>query len=331
MHERRDPSLLGALSMNQHLTLLACGAVLQACAAGGTDSNGSFERGVAPTVAAPDGRHVGFVLAHGLAGSVDSFDPAIVSALQADGYYVMRDAVPPVDSVEHRAAVLADQLDAFVAANQLDRVHVIAHSMGGLDARYLISTLGYGARITSLTTLGTPHRGSPLADIALGITDDLTTSQEDALLAFTDVVGSDVDAEHVDLALTDLAEASAPAFNAANPDAEGVTYRSYAGYSTLLGVPNINAWSTCRAPGARTPSPSSLPGVLQLAGPIIGGLWFRPHDGVVPIDSAKWTGFAGCIPADHLDMTRAGAKDAADLDLALVPFYRGIAAQVGAL
>ena len=71
--------------MHQQLTLLACGAVLQACAAGGTGPDGSFERGVAPTATAPDGRHVGFVLAHGLAGSVDSFDPAIVAALQADG------------------------------------------------------------------------------------------------------------------------------------------------------------------------------------------------------------------------------------------------------
>ena len=49
---------------------------------------------------------------------------------------------------------------------------------------------------------------------------------------------------------------------------------------------------------------------------------------MVPIDSAKWTGFKGCIPTDHLDMTRAGEKDAADLDIDLVPFYRQLAANV---
>jgi triacylglycerol lipase len=316
--------------MQKTLSLFACSVVLQACAAGAADRGGSFERGVAPTAPAADGRHVGFVLAHGLSGSGDSFDPAIVAALQADGFYVLRDAVPPVDSVEHRATELARQVDTFIAANQLERVHVIAHSMGGLDARYLISTLGYADKITSLTTLGTPHRGSPLADVALGISDDLSTSAEDALLALTGVVGS-ADAEHVNLALTDLAEANAPAFNDANPDAAGVTYASYAGYSTLFGVPNVRASGQCSSSGARTPSPSSLPGVLKLAGPIVGGGTFRPHDGVVPIDSAKWTGFLGCIPADHLDMTRAGAKAAQDLDLALVPFYRQIAARVGAL
>jgi triacylglycerol lipase len=320
--------------MMKQLMTLAGILAMQACAIGEEGSTTgplSPEKGVAPTAASPTGQRVGFVLAHGLSGSVDSYDPAIVAALQADGYYVMRDAVPPVDSVAHRAAVLATQVDTFIAANKLDRVHIIAHSMGGLDGRYLISSLHYDRKITSLTTLETPHRGSPLADIALGITRSITASQEDAILAFTGVLGSDVDAAHVRSALVDLAEASAPAFNAANPDAAGVTYVSYAGYSTLFGVTNWNADDLCSATGVATPSPSSLPGELQLTGPIVGGFWLRPHDGVVPVDSATWTGFQGCIPTDHLDMTRAGAKDAADLDLDLVPFYRQVAARVGSL
>jgi triacylglycerol lipase len=288
------------------------------------------ENGVAPTSPSPTGERVGFVLAHGLAGSVDSFDPAIVTALQADGFYVLRDAVPPIDSVAHRAASLATQVDTFITANKLDHVHIIAHSMGGLDSRYLISSLHYDGKIASLTTLGTPHRGSPLADIALGLTSSIAASAEDAILALTDILGPGIDSADVDLALTDLAEATAPAFNAANPDAAGVTYYSYAGYSTLFGVRNFNASDLCSTTGVATPKPSSLPGELQLTGPIVGGLWLRPHDGVVPIDSATWTGFLGCIPADHLDMTRAGSKDAADLDLDLVPFYRQIAARAAA-
>ena len=36
--------------------------------------------------------------------------------------------------------------------------------MGGLDARYLISRLGMADRVLSLTTLGTPHRGTSFAD-----------------------------------------------------------------------------------------------------------------------------------------------------------------------
>jgi triacylglycerol lipase len=284
---------------------------------------------VPPTQPPPSGKRIGFVLAHGLGGDVDSYDPAIVAALQADGYYVLRDSVPPVDSVAVRAGELAKQIDAFVASNRLERVHVIGHSMGGLDARYLISSLGYGTKIASLTTLQTPHRGSPLADIALGLTESLSATQEEAILAITEVLGAGVTPEQLDRALIDLAEANAPAFNAANPDAASVAYHSYAGFSSLFGTSNPNAAGVCTG---TTPEPSSLPSVLRLTGPIVaGGTDLRPHDGVVPIDSAKWTGFLGCIPLDHLDMTRAGAKPAEELDVELVPFYRQVAARVGML
>eukprot|EP01119_Soliformovum_irregulare_P019046 TRINITY_DN5960_c0_g1_i2.p2 TRINITY_DN5960_c0_g1~~TRINITY_DN5960_c0_g1_i2.p2 ORF type:complete len:161 (-),score=35.55 TRINITY_DN5960_c0_g1_i2:92-574(-) len=47
------------------------------------------------------------------------------------------------------------------------KVHLIAHSMGGLDARYYISMLGGNEHVYSLTTLSTPHRGSPNADYAV--------------------------------------------------------------------------------------------------------------------------------------------------------------------
>jgi triacylglycerol lipase len=295
--------------------------------------NETAQVGAAPTHPSATGQRVGIILAHGLAGSVDSFDPAIVTALQGEGFFVLRDAVSPVDSVAHRAAQLATQVDSFIAANQLDKVHIIAHSMGGLDSRYLISTLGYADKITSLTTVGTPHRGSPLADIGLGISDDVGTTAEDAILALTNAfgIGSNITADQVDLALTDLAEATAPAFNAANPDAPEVKYFSYAGYSTLLGIPNINAHALCSSTGVKTPSPSSLPSILNVTGPIIGGGDFRPHDGVVPIDSAIWTGFLGCIPTDHLDMTRAGEKSASKLDINLVTFFSGIGTRVGTL
>lgn len=309
--------------------------LLSGCVTNVDEADSTDEAQVDPPVAVqpsnppPRGQRTGFVLAHGLGGSVDSFDPAIVAAIQAEGYYVLRDSVPPVDSVATRARALGDQLDKFVATNELDRVHIIAHSMGGLDSRYLLSTLKRGAKVVSLTTLGTPHRGSPLADIGLGITDHLTVSQEDAILALTEFLGPDVTSAQLDRALRDLAEANAPAFNTANPDVASVKYTSYAGFSTLFGFGNSNADTQCAAPGATIPEPSSLPGLLRLAGPIVAnGTDLRPHDGVVPVDSARWTGFLGCIAADHLDMTRAGAKAPEDLDVPLVPFYKQIVTRV---
>jgi triacylglycerol lipase len=72
--------------------------------------------------------------------------------------YVVR--LPPMAGIARRAEAFAEQIQKIPG----DRVNVIAHSMGGLDARYAISRLGLDARVASLTTIGTPHRGTPIAD-----------------------------------------------------------------------------------------------------------------------------------------------------------------------
>jgi triacylglycerol lipase len=77
--------------------------------------------------------------------------------------------VPPAGSSVDRAAVLAAAIqDKFPAG----WIHIIAHSMGGLDSRVLIARnlegLSNPGRIKSLTTVSTPHRGSPVADLVVG-------------------------------------------------------------------------------------------------------------------------------------------------------------------
>ena len=42
--------------------------------------------------------------------------------------------------------------------------HLVGHSLGGLDSRYLVSNLGMAGQAVSLTTMGTPHTGSSFAD-----------------------------------------------------------------------------------------------------------------------------------------------------------------------
>lgn len=46
------------------------------------------------------------------------------------------------------------------------RVAVVGHSMGGLIGRYLVAKLGGSRFVHTLVTLGTPHRGSPMATAA---------------------------------------------------------------------------------------------------------------------------------------------------------------------
>lgn len=43
--------------------------------------------------------------------------------------------------------------------------------MGGLDARYYVAALGGAKHIASITTIGTPHHGSHIADLAIKLSD----------------------------------------------------------------------------------------------------------------------------------------------------------------
>jgi triacylglycerol lipase len=61
-----------------------------------------------------------------------------------------------------RGRQLAEQLEPLEGP-----LHLIAHSMGGIDARYFIRHLEGHKKVTSLTTLSSPHRGSFAADYML--------------------------------------------------------------------------------------------------------------------------------------------------------------------
>lgn len=81
------------------------------------------------------------------------------------GAEVLVTRVPMSASIEERAKALRDAIDARFPAGQ--EINVIGHSMGGLDARYLIAHLEPKARVRSLTTIASPHRGSTFADYML--------------------------------------------------------------------------------------------------------------------------------------------------------------------
>ncbi|GAA6034122.1 hypothetical protein JCM8097_000706 [Rhodosporidiobolus ruineniae] len=76
------------------------------------------------------------------------------------GAEVFVTAVPGTGSVKNRAQVLHKALEDTPALLNRD-LNFVAHSMGGLDARYLISNIRPNLyRPRSLTTICTPHRGS---------------------------------------------------------------------------------------------------------------------------------------------------------------------------
>jgi len=71
--------------------------------------------------------------------------------------------VDAVGTVSTRAEKLASQIAAVPGD---EKVHIFAHSMGGLDARYAIAKnlSGIAARVAALVAIGTPYLGSVVAD-----------------------------------------------------------------------------------------------------------------------------------------------------------------------
>jgi triacylglycerol lipase len=69
-------------------------------------------------------------------------------------------------------AVSAQRLKNFVerlrARLGVSRVDVVAHSLGGLIARYYIEHLGGAQAVAKLVTIATPHRGTRMAVAAVG-------------------------------------------------------------------------------------------------------------------------------------------------------------------
>ena len=116
------------------------------------------------------------VLAHGLMGFDElrlagSFLPGmqywrgISDAYHQNQIEVITTTVPSTGSIAERAQALHKQIKEKAAGKD---VNIIAHSMGGLDSRYLISKIQpQEFQIKSLTTVATPHRGSSAADIIL--------------------------------------------------------------------------------------------------------------------------------------------------------------------
>lgn len=71
-------------------------------------------------------------------------------------------SVPPTGSIQDRAKVLNEKLRDLAKGKE---VNLFGHSMGGLDCRQLITHIRPQEYTPlSLTTIATPHRGSPFMD-----------------------------------------------------------------------------------------------------------------------------------------------------------------------
>ena len=110
----------------------------------------------------------GLVLVHGMGGRHWGLTvPKIIRGLVGEGTKVLVPKTGAFKSIENRSESLKEQIESWLAQENLESVNVIAHSMGGLDSRFLITKRQGSQYIRTLTTITTPHRGSCVADLFL--------------------------------------------------------------------------------------------------------------------------------------------------------------------
>lgn len=88
----------------------------------------------------------------------------IASHLRRHNFEVYTTSVSFAANVETRAQDLAREVQKILEHTGHLKVHIIGHSMGGLDARHMIVDENMAGCVASLTTIGTPHLGASVAD-----------------------------------------------------------------------------------------------------------------------------------------------------------------------
>src|SRR5689334_4708434 len=88
----------------------------------------------------------------------------IKTHLESHGFQVFHPNEDFAGPVDLRAEQLRARVNEALASTGAEKVNIIAHSMGGLDARHMIVDKGMADKVATLVTIGTPHLGTILAD-----------------------------------------------------------------------------------------------------------------------------------------------------------------------
>ena len=137
-----------------------------------------------------------------------------------------------------------------VAISGKPKVHLIGHSHGGLDVRYVASVRP--DLVASVTSVGSPHKGADLADVLRDSIDsgsfleDLVAFFADSFGAVLGLLAGTSNPQDSVAAIESLSSAGAAAFNAAHPQGvpasscgegafvvNGVRYYSWSGTGIL--------------------------------------------------------------------------------------------------
>jgi triacylglycerol lipase len=217
-------------------------------------------------------RFTGFRLIHG--------------AIAKRGHPIILESVHPTASIDRRARMLKRTIES--STDPAERVIVFAHSMGGLDCRYMITHLNMAHRVAALVTVCTPHRGSPYADWAMRNVGERLGGRRLVTLLDLDMN-----------ALYDLTVGQCAEFNRETPDVAGVRYYSISAERPWHKVPPFY-YHSHRI-------------ISQAEG---------ENDGLVSVASAKWAEHLATWPVAHLHaVNRRMGLEAGDPGTDVTPRY----------
>ncbi len=191
-------------------------------------------------------------------------------------------------TVENNAASLKERINEILDETGAGKVNIVAHSKGGLEARYIISSLGMSDTIASLTTVSTPHHGSKTMDFVCGLPAFLFRAAAFFANLWFKMLGDSNPDFH--LACRQFTTGYAEEFNRNNADADGVCYQSYAGVMR-----------------------NSFSDVMMMIPHFVVRRMEGENDGLVTPGSAQWGDFKGIFKgrtirgishADEVDMRR---------------------------
>jgi triacylglycerol lipase len=203
----------------------------------------------------------------------------VAAHLRTRGIWAYAPNVSPYDTVSSRCQSWVERLQHILAETGATKLNLIAHSMGGLDARHLISHHDYHRHVASLITISTPHHGSSLANFILEQPDRVRNLITDFAnwVGTAIVVGGEADFQR---ALTELTPENIETnFNPTTLDHEDVKY-----------------WSFSGAAGKGTDC--AVNPFLR----IFNSYMFERegvNDGMVSAASGHWGEFLGTLDADH--------------------------------
>lgn len=229
------------------------------------------------------------LLVHGM-GSRDSkllnYWGRIPKALEQHGCRVFYGSQDSVATAETNGQIIADRIGEIIAETGAEKVNIIAHSKGGLDSRYAISSLNMGDKVASLTTISTPHNGSKTVDKLMMLPQPLVRFAGLCTDCWFRVIGD----KHPDSykVFHSFTTSGADEFNFDNPDDERVYYQSYA-FVMRHPASDMLMWF-----------PNFVVGIIE-----------GENDGLLTPDAVRWGNFRGV----HSGATGRGISHVDEIDL----------------